>query len=227
MLKGDVAVFVGGGAAEKGDVKLEALVEKVLFTLEIDYLDEIVRRGLVHFAALNARVYESTEADLGEKAGTARGDLAPKVYDNALGQAVALELVFKSKVAESKGAADVSAAPSGDEAGACFAEMSGSAGLPVAHGAALLEVKVTGMTGLLESVADSNADFLGPACKTHSADADSGMIGDKSSGFLSGNKFSHYVSSCLIMALQKAAPIVFQSEHIHFAIFFAVKQALS
>jgi len=195
VLKSDIAVLISGGTTEESNVYLEALVEQVLFTLEVYQLNQVIGSGFVHLTTLNAGVNEGTETNLGQQTGTTGCDFTPKVNNNALRQAVALQLVLKSEVTQSERAADVSAGPAGNKAGACFAETGSAAGLPVAHGAGLLQVHVAGMTGFFKSVADGAGNFLRPTGKTHAADTDCSVVGNKGSGFLGGNKFCHNISS--------------------------------
>ena len=66
MFKGDVAVFVGGGAPQQRYVQGKALVKQVLLAAQLYQFHQVFRGCLVHLAALDAGVYKSAEADLGQ-----------------------------------------------------------------------------------------------------------------------------------------------------------------
>jgi hypothetical protein len=198
VVVGDISVFIGYCAAEQSHVALEALIEQVLLAHEVYKLNPILSGAFIHFAALNAGVDEGSETDLGYKAGAAGSDFAPQVDDYALGQAPALKLILKGQFTEGKGRADVRSAPLCDKAGPGLSEAGGASCFPVAHCAALTQVKSAGMSGFFETVTYGAGNFFGPAGKTHSAYADSGVIGNQSRSFLCGYKFSHLITPPVI-----------------------------
>ena len=213
VLEGDVAVLVGGGAAEEGHMEGEALVEEVLLPLELHQLHQILGGGGIHLAALDPGIHKGAQAHLRQQAGPSGGDLPPEVDDHALGQAVALDLVLPDQLVEGEGGADVGARPAGDETFAGLTEPGdapaavlrvralGAAVLvpagelvavaPVAHGAALLQVQVPGMARLLEAVPDGTGHLLGPAGKPHAGQAHRCPVGDQFCCFLRGNELCH------------------------------------
>src|SRR5262245_24721045 len=89
----DVAVGVGGGAADDADIDRERLVEEVLLAANLHELDEIFGRALVELPAAEARVGESAESHPTQMAGFARGDVTEEMRDHALRQVVGLDLV--------------------------------------------------------------------------------------------------------------------------------------
>ena len=96
----EVAGGVGGGGADEGDVDRERLVEQPLLAVELDQPDEILGGGGVDLAAALARVDEGAQADLGEGAGLAGGDVAVEVRDAALRQVVGLDPVLDREPAD-------------------------------------------------------------------------------------------------------------------------------
>ena len=85
-------------------------------------------------------------------------------------------------------------APAGDESGTGLAQMGYAALAPVAHGTALLDVEVAGVSGLGKAVAYGQTELLGPAGEALSADADGGMVGDESCRLPGGYEFCHLAS---------------------------------
>ena len=191
MLEGDVALLVGGGAAQDGDVEREALVEQILLAVELDELAGVLGGLGVHTPALDARVDESTQTDLGDQTGAARRDLAPQVDDDALGKAVALDLASLNLLVERERRADVRRRPVGDETRTGLAQHGDATRLPVTHGAALLQGEVAWVARLAVAVADRPTDLLRPSRKAHARDADGGPIGDELGGFLRRNELCH------------------------------------
>ena len=99
-LHAEVAGGVGGGGADEGDVDRERLVEQPFLAVELDQADELLGRGGVDLAARLARVDEGAQADLGEGAGLAGGDVAVEVRDHALRQVVGLDPVLDRQPAD-------------------------------------------------------------------------------------------------------------------------------
>lgn len=191
VLEGDVALLVGGGAAQDGDVEREASVEQVLLAVELDELAGVLGGLGVHAPALDARVDEGVQADLGDQAGATRRDLAPQVDNDALGQAVAFDLAGLNLLVERERRADVRRRPVGDKARAGLTQHGDAARLPVAHGAALLQGEVARVPRLAVAVADRAADLLRPARKPHPRDADDGPVGDELCRLLRRNELCY------------------------------------
>jgi hypothetical protein len=82
----DVAVGIGGRAADDPDVDRERLVEEVLDAADGHQLDELLGRAGVELAAAEARVDECAQAYRGELARLVGGDVAVELRDNALRQ---------------------------------------------------------------------------------------------------------------------------------------------
>ena len=71
----------------------ERLVAQQLLAIDGDHLGEVGLGGLVHAAAVDARIEERAEADVGEEAGPAGADLAEQLHGDAARQHVGLDLV--------------------------------------------------------------------------------------------------------------------------------------
>ena len=93
VLHRDVAVGVGGRAANEADVDRERLVEQVFLAADRHQRDEVFLRARVDLAAAVARVDERADADPRQRPGLAGGDVAEEVRDHALRQVVRLDLV--------------------------------------------------------------------------------------------------------------------------------------
>ena len=65
LLHGDVAVGIGGRAADEGDVDRQSLVEQGLLAVERDQIDDVVVGRLVDLAALDARIDEGVKPEPG------------------------------------------------------------------------------------------------------------------------------------------------------------------
>ena len=89
----DVAVGIGGRAADHADVDRERPVEQVLLAVERHQRDEVVGGRGVDLAAAEARIDERAEPDARQVSRLARGDVAEQVRDHALRQVVGLDLV--------------------------------------------------------------------------------------------------------------------------------------
>ena len=99
-LHADIAVGVGGGAADDRDVDRDRLVEQPLAAVDLHHPDEIARADRVELAATLARVDEGAEADPAEQAGAAAGDLAKQLRDAAQGQVPGLDQAVGRHLAE-------------------------------------------------------------------------------------------------------------------------------
>ena len=97
-LHGDVAVRVGGGAANDADIDRDRLVEEILLAADRHQFDHILGRSLVQLAAAEARIGESAEADAREVPRLAGGDVAVEVGDRPKRQVVALDLVADNEL---------------------------------------------------------------------------------------------------------------------------------
>ena len=92
-LHGDVALRIGGGAADDADVDREGLVEKRLLAADRHHLHQLVGRALVELAAAKAGIDEGAEPDPGQMPGSLGSDVAEQVRDHALRQVVGLDAV--------------------------------------------------------------------------------------------------------------------------------------
>ena len=191
MVERDVAVFVGNGAAQQCDIEGEALVEQVVLAVELDELGCIVGGLLVHAAAFETGVDERAQADLGEQTGATCRNLTPEVDDDALRQAMALDLALLDLLAQSERGTDMRRRPARHQTGPRLAKHRDAAGLPVAHGAALFQVDVAGVPRFLETIAHRAGDFFCPSGKPHAGDANRRAIGNEFCRTLSCNKLGH------------------------------------
>ena len=107
LLEGDVAGRVRRGAADEGDVDLGGGVEQPFLAIDLNELDDLVRRHLVHAGAAMARIDIGMQADLGEEAGLAGGACAVELRDHALGQVVADDLVVLGGLGHFRHAAEI------------------------------------------------------------------------------------------------------------------------
>ena len=82
----DVAVGIGGGAANDADIDRECAIEKKFFAVDLDQPDEIVLGAFVDLAAAVTRIDERSEPDAREMPRPLRGDVAEQVRDDALGK---------------------------------------------------------------------------------------------------------------------------------------------
>ena len=88
----DVAHLVGGGAAHDGHVDLERRVEKVLAPVDGHQLDHLVLGLGIQPPAVDARVDEGPQPDVGDHARRVAGDGPEQMRQDALRQAVRLDL---------------------------------------------------------------------------------------------------------------------------------------
>ena len=92
-LHGDVAVRIGGGAAQQRHIERQRLVEQVLRATEGDQLHAVLGRPLVDLPATVPRVNERAQSHPGQQAGLAGGGVPEQLRDNALRQIMRLDLV--------------------------------------------------------------------------------------------------------------------------------------
>ena len=93
MLHGDVALGVGGGAAQQSHIDRDRRQEQVVLAGQGDDLQDVLGSARVEPPALEPRVDEGADPDPGDDARTAGRDVPEPVRDHALRQAVGLQLV--------------------------------------------------------------------------------------------------------------------------------------
>ena len=108
-LRGDVAVRVGGGAAQESDVEREAAIEQPFLAVDLHDPDEVFGGHRVDLAALNDADRRRCRCRPGERAGLAGGDVAVEVRDDALRQVVGLDLALERQAADLRDQAPVAA----------------------------------------------------------------------------------------------------------------------
>ena len=89
----DVAVGIGGGAADHADVDRKGAIEKVLLVAQRHERDEILGGRGVDLAAAVARIDERAEPHPRQVSRLARRDVAEQMRDHALRQVVRLDLI--------------------------------------------------------------------------------------------------------------------------------------
>ena len=80
----NVAVGVGGGAANDADINREGAIEKKFLAVDLKNTDEIVFCALIDLAAAVARVNERSESDAREMPWALRGNVAKQMRNDAL-----------------------------------------------------------------------------------------------------------------------------------------------
>src|SRR5262249_32616158 len=93
LFHADVAVGVGGRAADDADVDREGAVEQELLAVDLDQPDDIVLGALVDLAAAVPRIGKGSEPHPREVTGSLGGNVAEQVRDDALWKIVGLDLV--------------------------------------------------------------------------------------------------------------------------------------
>ena len=99
-LHADIAVRVGGGAADDRDVDRDGLVEQPFLPVDLHHPDEILRADRVELAAALARVDEGADPDPAQQAGPPAGDLAKQLRDAAQRQVPGLDQPVGRHLAE-------------------------------------------------------------------------------------------------------------------------------
>src|SRR5215470_2074500 len=93
LFHGDVAVGIGGRAANDADVDGECAIEKQLLTVNLDQANEVLLGAFVDLAAAVTRVDKRSEADAREVARALGSDVAEQMGDDTLGKIVPFDLV--------------------------------------------------------------------------------------------------------------------------------------
>ena len=99
-LHGDIAVGIGGGAADEGHIDGKSLVEEPLLAVDLHHADDVLGGRRIDLATVQARIDEGAQADLGQEPRLARSDIAVQVRDAALRQVVGLDAVLDRQFAE-------------------------------------------------------------------------------------------------------------------------------
>jgi hypothetical protein len=198
VLDRDVAVLVGGGAADQRHVDPRRAVEQPLLAVEVDALDDLLGGGRIELAALDARIDEGLQADLGDQPGAARRHLARQHHQDALRQVVGLDAALHDQLHQHRPAhAEVAADDALDHAR--LGEVEDAPVLAVAEPAGVPDGHVARVAGGLEALADGDRDLLGEARQTHAAAIQRGAVLDQLARLGSGNdfRFRHWSSSRL------------------------------
>ena len=100
-LHGDVALRVGGGAANKADMDRKGLVKQILFAVDLHQAHQIDAAGagpVVELAATQAGIDKGAQTDPRQGPGLAGGDIAKEVADDALGQVPGLDAIGEGQL---------------------------------------------------------------------------------------------------------------------------------
>ena len=113
----DVAVAVGGGAADDRDIDRKRLVEQPLLAVDLHQPHQLFGGACIELAATIGRVDEGTETDLGKKPGLASRNLAKQMRYASERQIVGLDVVVDGHPGQLRHQAKVSADQTLDQAG--------------------------------------------------------------------------------------------------------------
>ncbi len=92
LIEADIAVRIAERATDNGNIDRKGFVPEELVASDRDDLDEILLGGLVHLAALLARIDEGAEAYMGEQPWPLSGDLAIELHHAATWQNICFDL---------------------------------------------------------------------------------------------------------------------------------------
>ena len=188
LLHRDVAVGIGGRAADDPDIDRERLVEQVVGAADRHQLDDVLGGARVELAAAEARVDEGAQPDARELARLVRGDVAVELRDHALRQVVGLDQVGDGQPLQLRHQTPVTADDAPDEP--FVTEMVQALVLAVALAGGIDEgeiaraadgrcvLRVAGQEPLLER----DGDFLGEADADEPAGRDRVAVADQPHG---------------------------------------------
>ena len=97
LFHGNVAVGIGGGAANDADIDWQGAIEKEFLAIDLKKTDEIVFGAFVDLAAAVARINERSESDAREMPRTLRGDVAEQMRNHTLRKVIGLYPVGDSE----------------------------------------------------------------------------------------------------------------------------------
>ena len=100
-LHGDVALRVGGGAANEADMDRKSLVKQILFAIDLHQAHQFDAAGdgpVVELAATQAGIDEGAQANPRQGPGLAGGDIAKEMADDALGQVPGLDAIGEGQL---------------------------------------------------------------------------------------------------------------------------------
>ena len=184
VVKGDVALAVGGGALDHRDGDFGELVIEEFLAVHRHHLDERgVGGNLVDARALAARVHEDVQADLGERAGDAARLRADGVGDAAQRQVVRLEAVFQNDLLGAGHRAEMAADQAVHGAGADVA-LRGAVFVPHAEARAGNDRQVLGGMGLFISAAERLVQLHRVFNADKGIDADAVSVADQADGLI-------------------------------------------
>ncbi len=94
LLKGYIAVLVSCGTSDDNRIRIDIAITQEFFSIDLHQIDQVFGGDVVHLATLYTRVSKSTKSYFGDKAGTTTCTLPPKVDQDSLGKAIALDLIL-------------------------------------------------------------------------------------------------------------------------------------
>ena len=183
-LKGEVALGIGTGGADEGDVNGNGLVAQPGLAIEVEALDEGFGGAFVEAAATVLGIDEGVEADLSEDAGAFSGDLTEKDAEYTLGQVVGLDFVGESEGAEFGGQVPVAADNAAKQA--AMGEVIEAAIVAVALPSAVEESEVLRGAGLEKALFEGGGQEFGMARTDEAANTNRNAAGDGGDGFSGG-----------------------------------------
>ena len=193
-MNGAVAALVAVGSTQEDNVDREALVQQALLALDVDQLNQIFLGYVVQLAAAVARVSEGVQTNVGDGADVVCSDVAVHMGDNALRQVVCLNLILKSKLAESRSTVPVAADNALYHALVSKVVAAGARGSAVALTCCVEQGHVLRMTGFNKALLQSLGQGLRASAAYEAAGCDGVAIVDQQSSFLSRNNldFLHW-----------------------------------
>ncbi|SCI18033.1 Uncharacterised protein [uncultured Megasphaera sp.] len=105
----NVAVFVGCRAADDSYINFVRMIPEPFFAAQFNNFNDIFLRYIVDFAAFQTRINEGTEADFGNRAGTAARDVAEPLGQRALRQVVGFYFIVIYQFAQTRCQVEVTA----------------------------------------------------------------------------------------------------------------------
>ena len=188
LLHRDVAVDVGGRAADDGDIDVEALVEEIFFAADLDELDEVLLRNAVDLPPAQARIDERAESDGRHEPRFACGRVAEELGDHALGQVVRFDLVLDREPLELRRETPVPADRALDEALVCdvvdaaLFHVALTGGIDQRQVARLSEARRALALAFEEALLERNGDVLCEADPEEPGDGDRVSVDDQTDG---------------------------------------------
>src|SRR3989442_9152512 len=124
----------------------------------MDQLDEFLLGHLIQPTSLQTRIDKGIEPDRGDRARLASGDIAEKVADDTLGEAIGFDLVCQGKCRKRWCLSPVSTNDAFDHA--LVAKVIDPPGFAVAHASSIDQGQIAGSPGFEKTRFQSNGELL-------------------------------------------------------------------